>query len=137
MFSMSKALTMLSAAEIAGAKKRVNYQHARVEHGHDDCVRIAYHWLDAQILTKRMLGRSYPLDKIIEVWGGRHIAASDVAVAAELHPRIRGKYPHFNISARLTFPSGRRLANIAEARTQDHHLTTLHIVETYGRIEEP
>ncbi|MCP2223402.1 MULTISPECIES: hypothetical protein [Bradyrhizobium] len=135
---MSDALlTKLTAAEIADAKKRVQYRHANVEDEHDDCVRIAYQWLDAQILTKRMLSRSYPLKNIIEIWGGRHIEASDVEVAAELHPKIRGKYPHFNFSARLTFPSGRRLANIAEARTQDYHLTTHHIVETYGRIEEP
>ncbi|MCA6105024.1 hypothetical protein [Bradyrhizobium australafricanum] len=127
----------LTATEIAEAKKRVKYQHASVRDEHDDCVRIAYQWMDAQILTKRMLGRSYPLKNIIEIWGGRHIEAFDVEAAAELHPKLRGKYPHFNISARLTFPSGRRLANIAEARTQDYRLTTHHIVETYGRIEQP
>ncbi|MDI2110468.1 MULTISPECIES: hypothetical protein [Bradyrhizobium] len=59
---MSEALsTKLTAAEIADAKKRVKYQHGNVEDEHDDCVRIAYQWLDAQIMTKRMLGRSYPL----------------------------------------------------------------------------
>ncbi|MET4768158.1 hypothetical protein [Bradyrhizobium elkanii] len=134
---LEKLSTILTAVEIANAKKRVKYRHANVRHEHDDCVRIAYQWLDAQMPTKRMLRRTYPLRDIIEIWGGRHIAVSDVEVAAELHPRIRGKYPHFNISARLTFPSGRRLANIAEARTQDYKLTTYHIVQTYGGIEEP
>ncbi|MEY9120511.1 hypothetical protein [Bradyrhizobium yuanmingense] len=39
---------MLTAAEIADAKKRVRYEHANVLHENDDSVRIAYQWLDAR-----------------------------------------------------------------------------------------
>ncbi|WP_245284110.1 GntP family permease [Bradyrhizobium sp. Cp5.3] len=125
---------MLTAAEISDAKKRLKYPYANVLHEHDDCVRIAYQWLDAQITTKRKLRRAYPLKEIIEIWGGRYVASFDVEVAAEMHPRIRGTYPQFNISSRLTLPSDRRLADIAEARTQDYLLTAAHITQTYARI---
>lgn len=38
-----------------------------------------------------------------------------------MHPDIIGKYPHFNISARLVEPSQRRLTDISEAKTQEHN----------------
>ncbi len=126
---------VLTAAEIAEAKKRVRYQHANVLHEHDDSVRIAYQWLDAQITTKRKLRLACPLKEIIEIWGGRYVASFDVEVAAEMHPRIRGTYLQFNIRSRFTLPSDRRLTNITEARTQDYLLTAHHIIQTYGRIE--
>ncbi|MCP3397102.1 MULTISPECIES: hypothetical protein [unclassified Bradyrhizobium] len=128
---------MLTAAEIADAKKRVKYPYASVLHEHDDSVRIAYQWLDAQTTTKRKLRRAYPLKEIVEIWGGRYVASFDVAVAAEIHPQIRGTYPQFNISPRLTLPSDHRLTGIAEARTQDYLLTAAHIIQIYRRIEEP
>lgn len=37
--------------------------------------------------------RAHPLKNFIETWGGKYIASSDVEVAAEMHPRIRGTYP--------------------------------------------
>lgn len=37
-----------------------------------------------------------------------------------LHSRIRGKYPDFNLSKRLVYPSERRLAAIPEALTQGY-----------------
>ncbi|MCP3406218.1 hypothetical protein [Bradyrhizobium sp. CCGB01] len=128
---------MLTANEIADAKGRVRYQDSNVVHEHDDCVRIAYQWLDAQITTKSKLKRTHPLARFITVWGGRRIASADVEVAAELHHRIRGYYPHFNIRSRFTLPSDGRLADIAEARTQDYSLTATHIIKTYGSIEDP
>jgi len=128
---------MLTAAEIANAKTRVNYQDDNFLHEDDDSVRIAYQWLDAQITTKKKLRAGHPLKEIIEIWGGRFVASSDVRVAAELHPRIRGMYPQFNISSRLTLPSCRRLLGIAGARTQDYSLTANHIIQTYARIEGP
>jgi len=73
----------------------------------------------AQIITKRKLRLACPLKEIIEIWGGRYVASFDVEVAAEMHPRIRGTYPQFNIRSRFTLPSDRRLANITEARTQN------------------
>jgi hypothetical protein len=40
---------MLSTNEILEAKKRVRYSHGEkdIRHEHDDCIRIAYEWLDA------------------------------------------------------------------------------------------
>lgn len=128
---------MLSAEQIAEAKTRVRCHGQDNPHEHDDCIRIAYEWLDAQTTTKGFLNRTHPIKHFIERWGGRYVSSSDVQVAAEIHPRIKGKYPHFNISSRLTLPSDRRLADISEARTQSYQLTSAHITQTYFRIEEP
>lgn len=126
---------MLTAQQIAEAKKHVRYQRQNNVHEHDDCIRIAYEWLDAQTTIKRTLKRAYPIKHIIERWGGRYISSADVEVAAEIHPRVKGRYPHFNISSRLTLPRDGRLADIQEARAQGFQLTTHHITQTYARIE--
>jgi|SRR6266404_2796895 len=83
---------MLSASEISEAKKRTQYCHGKTEvlHQHDDCIRIAYEWLDAQVQTKGVIRRARPLKHIIENWAGRYVSQSDVEVAANLHPRIKG-----------------------------------------------
>ena len=74
------------------------------------------------------------LKHIIEAWGGRYVSTSDVEVAATLHPEIRGTYPHFNISARLTEPSKNRLAGISEAFKHDYNAR--HDPKTYSVQEE-
>jgi hypothetical protein len=107
---------MLSAEAIAKAKLTTPYaDHVQVLHQHDDCVRIAYQWLDAQVKTRRVVQRSRPIKHIIESWAGRYVSQNDVEVAAHMHPRILGRYPRFNISARLLEPNLRRLIGIAEA----------------------
>lgn len=88
-------------------------------HEHNDCVRIAYEWLDAQAKTKGYTRQCNPLKHMIEQWAGRYVSQDDVEVAAMLHPDVKGKYPFFNIGARLTKPSERRLENIGQAFTQD------------------
>jgi hypothetical protein len=60
------------------------------------------------------------LKHIIEKWGGRYFSQADVEIAAHIHPRIAGKYPNFNLSARLVSPSDRRLEGIGEALTQNY-----------------
>lgn len=81
-----------------------------------DSVRIAYAWLDAQIKLKTVNKKhTRPLKHIIESWGGRYVSADDVIVAAMLHPNIKGKYPHFNISSKLISPDTSRLKDISEA----------------------
>lgn len=87
-------------------------------HEHDDCIRIAYEWLDAQKKTQSTRPHSFPLKHIIERWAGRYVSQSDVEVAAYLHPEIKGSYPEYNISSRLTEPSKGRLIEIPEAFTQ-------------------
>lgn len=112
---------MLTAEQIADAKSRTPYSHrADVLHEHDDCIRMAYEWLDAQNTIATPNKKYRPLKHIIEKWAGRYVSQSDVEVAAFMHPRISGKYPNFNISARLVLPSDRRLEGVGEAMTQGY-----------------
>ena len=126
---------MLIAEQIAVAKQECSYEHpSEVFHEHDDCVQLAYEWLDTQdtIATTNRKGR--PLKHIIERWAGRYVSQSDVELAAHIHPRITGKYPDFNLSARLTLPSDSRLEGIREALTQGYreNLNT----EVYSKRED-
>lgn len=112
---------MLSTNQIAAAKQGFSYLHpAEILHEHDDCIRMAYEWLDAQKTRATLSKKSRPLKHIIEKWAGRYISQSDVEVAAAMHPRIQGKYPDFNLSARLILPSDQRLEGIGEALTQGY-----------------
>ncbi|MFZ4288266.1 hypothetical protein [Variovorax sp. HJSM1_2] len=109
---------MLTDAQIEQAIQSLKLKDAL--HEHNDCVRIAYAWLDAQVNTQGATRTTRPLKHLIEKWGGRYVSQSDVEVAAHLHPKIRGKYPHYNISSRLTEPSTERLTGVSEAFTQDY-----------------
>jgi hypothetical protein len=126
---------MLTDVQISAAKAAKPYRYTGTQlHEHDDCVRIAYEWLDAQVKTKGVTQKTRPLKHIIENWAKRYVSRSDVEVAAHLHPDIRGRYPHFNISARFTKPNARRLAGIGEAgkhQTYDRYRDD----ETYARAE--
>lgn len=128
---------MLTATEIAKAKTKTAYTAASQDrlHEHDDCIRIAYQWLDAQTFTKAPTPHARPLKHIIEKWAGRYVSQSDVEVAAEMHPAIKGKYPRFNIGSRLIRPDDERLANILEAKTHDYRLTDEAEKETYSLKE--
>ncbi len=125
---------MLTDAQIERAKKETKYSHPSPHHEHPDCVRIAYAWLDAQKKTKSTTARTMALKHIIEAWGGRYVSTSDVEVAATLHSEIRGTYPHFNISSRLTEPSKNRLAGISEAFKHDYNAR--HDPKTYSVQEK-
>lgn len=112
---------MLTSAQIAAAKAGFRYRYPNdILHEHDDCIRMAYEWLDAQNTIASSNKKFRPLKHIIEKWAGRYISQSDVEVAAAMHPRIRGSYPDFNLSARLVLPSDRRLKGIGEALTQGY-----------------
>ena len=100
--------------DIAKAKEEVSYQ-LQGHHEHDDCIRMAYEWLDAQKPTKTPLKRQFPLKHLIEAWAGRYVSQSDVEVAAHLHPHITGSYPFFSFSSQLVEPSIERLECIEEA----------------------
>jgi hypothetical protein len=107
---------VLSDADIAAAYRRTRLSLG-MYHEHPDCVRIAYEWLDAQVTVKKPRTDMWrPQTKHhVENWGKCYVSTSDVEVAAELHPRICGDYPAFNLSKRLTHPKGPRLWNIDEA----------------------
>ncbi|MGV1099148.1 hypothetical protein ACUUL3_07000 [Thiovibrio sp. JS02] len=102
---------MITKEQIAKAKKEVVLKD-EAPHAHDECIRIAYEWLDAQKKTKKSSSISRPLKHLIENWAGRYISQSDVEIAAHLHPDIFGKYSRYNISSRLTEPSLDRLKHI-------------------------
>lgn len=122
----------LSAEQIADAKQRLSLRNA--VHQHDDCIRMAYEWLDAQKKTKNARKSFRPLKHLIEKWAGRYVSQSDVEVAAELHPEIHGEYPCFNISSLLTEPSLKRLEGIGEA--MKHSYRSDHDPSNYSRHED-
>ncbi|MCB5191236.1 hypothetical protein LG198_10900 [Methylobacillus arboreus] len=110
-----KEQTMLSDETIALAKARANYAGFVPVHQNNDCIRIAYAWLDAQIKTAGV--REVPVSQrgLIRAWGGALVMYGDIIVAAEIHPDIRGTYPHLNLSNELTLPDSARLAGIQGA----------------------
>ena len=112
---------MLTDEQIEYGKKNVKYSLKEGgHHENNDCIRMAYEWLDAQKKIKNKMTKAYPLKHIIEKWADRYVSTTDVDVAAFLHPEIHGKYPYFNISTRLTQPSDLRLSGIPEAFTQGY-----------------
>ncbi len=115
---------MITNKQIEDAKKRVTYSHPPkdVVHEHDDCIRIAYDWLDAQVKRKTVNYRQGVSKHAIEQWGGRYVSVSDLEVAIELHSGVSGTYPHINVSSRWILPNDRRLAGIGQARTQGYAL---------------
>lgn len=110
---------MLTDQEIEAAKAK-NPRNADTLHEHNDCIRLAYEWLDAQNTIQKGARKYVPLKHIIEKWAGRYVSQSDVEVAAILHPRITGKYPNFNLSAKLVLPNDRRHAGIGEAMAHNY-----------------
>lgn len=108
---------MITKNQIKKAKAETKYQFPAY-HLHDDCILVAYEWLDAQTKTKNVVKNSRALKHMIENWAGCYVSQSDTEVAAWLHPEIIGTYPRFNISARLVLPSDKRLASISTARTE-------------------
>jgi hypothetical protein len=100
---------------IKQVKQAMKYTTGEPLHEHNDCVRIAYEWLDAQNKTVSALKRAFALKHLIEQWGARYVSQSDVELAAKLHPEIKGTYPYYNISTKLTLPDEERLAGIGEA----------------------
>lgn len=111
---------MLSDEQIEAGKKETPYKQSEPHHEHNDCIRFAYEWLDAQTKIKGYQKQTFALKHLIEKWAGRYVSTSDVEVAATLHPEIRGDYPWYNISAKLTLPSKDRIANLGEAFTQGY-----------------
>lgn len=111
---------MLTSQQIAAAKAAYRYPITTDKHHeHDDCIRLAYEWLDAQNVRETQSKKTIDLKHLIERWAGRYVSQADVEIAARLHPRIKGTYPNFNLSDRLVLPSDRRLEGIGQAMTQD------------------
>ena len=111
---------MITDDQIEAAKKATKYSLSGEEivHEHNDCIRFAYEWFDAQTKTKGALKTPFQIKHLIERWAGRYVSTYDVEVAATLHPEIRGVYPYYNISSKLTNPSKGRIQHLGEAYTQ-------------------
>ena len=126
---------MITDEQIEAAKKATKYSLGGQEalHEHNACIRFAYEWFDAQIKTKGVLRTPFQIKHLIERWAGRYVSTSDVEVAATLHPEIRGIYPYYNISSKLTNPSKGRIEHLAEAYTQDKN--ERHDVKNYSYHE--
>jgi hypothetical protein len=105
----------LSDDQIEQAKKDAKVFQPK--HEHNDCIRMAYEWMDAQQTTQGT--RTADWKHIIERWCGRYISDADVEIAASMHPNIEGKYPKYNFGKRLTLPSSQRLVGIDEAGKQN------------------
>jgi hypothetical protein len=127
---------VLTDEQIEEAKKHTKYTTEHVLHEHNDCIRIAYEWLDAQRATVRPTKRPCALKHLIEQWGARYISQSDVEVAAHMHPRIKGGYPLYNISTKLIWPAEDRLTGIGEAYSQPSYRER-QMAETYTSKEQP
>lgn len=114
---------MLTTLQIEDGEKTTPYTNEAF-HEHDDCIRIAYEWLDAQIKTKnpKNMRLCVDLKHFIERWAGRYVSQADVDVAAQLHPAVKGRYSKYNIRVNLTLPSVERLNGIGEAFTQAYKI---------------
>lgn len=113
--------------EIEKAKGKTKYRYLDdIVHEHNDCIRIAYEWLDAQkTLSNTSIDFHLELKHVIEAWGGRYVSENDVEVAATLlHPKIKGRYPKFNLSKKIILPRKSRLYGIKEAFTQPRYMST-------------
>jgi hypothetical protein len=111
---------MLTDEEIEAAKKKTCYS-LPAHHEHADCIRFVYEWLDAQWTVRGKSKRPIAIKLLVAQWAGRYVSTSDVEVAAEMHPRISGKYPNFNISAKLVLPSRDRISMLSQAFTQEYN----------------
>lgn len=126
---------MLSDDIIELAKASANYAGFVPVHQNNDCIRIAYAWLDAQIKTPGL--REVPVSQrgLIRAWGGALVMYADIIVAAEIHPAIKGVYPNLNVAEQLTLPLPSRLAHIPGAH-EHPALKQFDTSQFYAHIEE-
>ncbi|OAJ46917.1 hypothetical protein [Pseudomonas marginalis] len=125
---------MLTDEQIEAAKRTTHYSSTEPPlHEHNDCIRFAYEWLDAQVKTKGKLKSPLQIKHLIERWAGRYVSTSDVDVAASLHPQVQGKYPYFTISSKLTNPSATRISSLGQAFSQNQN--EYHDLSNYSRSE--
>jgi hypothetical protein len=111
-------IAYITDEQIEAAKRTTEYS-VEPQHRHNDCIRVAYQWLDAQRIIKNPTGKNRALKHIIEKWAGFHISISDVEVAARLHPDIHGTHPYYNIHGNLVHPAGCRLVGLVQHRDRE------------------
>lgn len=86
-------------------------------------VRIAHHWLDAQVIDDSDGNYSprYDIKDRIGEWCGLQVPAFYIILAAELCSGVKGEYPAYNISNTVVNPSLSRLDG-------------LHLDDTYKKV---
>jgi hypothetical protein len=109
----------LTDQQILNAKIALNLHQPN--HEHDDCIRMAYEWLDAQTKIKRKRGDDWK--HWVQHWCGRHITVDDIKVAAHLHPDVQQDGEKLNISSVKVLPAFNRLIGIDEAYSQNPHMS--------------
>lgn len=103
--------------EIDIAKLSTPYFSDEPRHEHNDCIRIAYLWLDHQKKTKRTTYTAGAIKHDVERWAQRYISTSDLLVAAHMHPDIIVNTAGYtlNITRKYVTPPISLLNNIPEA----------------------
>lgn len=101
----------LTDQQILDAKIALNLHQPN--HDHNDCIRMAYEWLDAQTKMKRK--RDDDWKHWVEHWCGCHITVDDIKVAAHLHPAIQQDGDKLNLSSIKVLPRFSRLDGIGAA----------------------
>lgn len=94
-------------------------------------VLIAFAWLDAQVGIKGFKKRDYGTNQMIGSWANHHVSRRAIRIAAHLHPRIEGEYPHFNISGLMVNPDRARIDGMALER----HVITPYCGAKYTYVE--
>ncbi len=94
-------------------------------------VLIAFAWLDAQIGIKGFKKRDYGTNQMIGSWANHHVSRRAIRIAARLHPRIKGDYPHFNISSMMVCPDHARI----DGMTLERHVITPYCGAKYTYVE--
>ena len=94
-------------------------------------VLIAFAWLDAQVGIKGFKKRDYGTNQMIGSWANHHVSRRAIRIAARLHPRIKGDYPHFNISGLMVNPDRARIDGMALER----HVITPYCGAKYTYVE--
>ncbi len=85
------------------------------------CIIFAYQWLAAQKRVKNPSKFFYlPLKHVIEAWAGHYVSEYDVVAAAQLLG-LKGEYPNYNISKKLTSPDHKRVEQYAQFMTMKNY----------------
>jgi hypothetical protein len=106
---------MITDEKIKEAKATTSYS-LEPHHMKDDCIRAAYHWLDAQPKLRGLTTKPLTIKHIIERWAGFYVSLTDVEVAAHMHPDIYGYYPFYNIHCNFVHPLDCRLVGLVHHR---------------------
>jgi hypothetical protein len=102
----------------------------------EDAILIAYEWLDAQEKIRSINENNIALKHQIENWASRYVSASDVEVAAALHPNIIGSYQFYNISKKYILPNKNRIKHIPSAFKMSYSLNEDNKKSLYGNRAE-